>query len=286
MNFEGYWKDITKQIDGEIYKLVEQESDDYIKSILSYSLIGGKHFRPTLTILVSDILGGDREIALKWASIPELIHTASLVHDDLVDGDVVRRGKPSLHVALINIIRIIMKRRVIPVAILAGDAMLSKIFQILSGLAETEEQYSAFSDVSDTLYYMLRGVLHEPVMNRSPEDYYMTVNYKTAKLFGLSCKMGEYAAKNISGKFAEIGEGLGILYQLVDDYCDGDIPVFITEDDIRQQYNRVMELIDSVEGSEKYIKILREVPLFVCEKLAKESEIDIEKIIKMENGKT
>jgi len=279
MKFENYWKEIAKLVDSEIYRLVQDEEDEQIKSILSYSLIGGKHFRPTLTVLVSDILGGDREVALKWSLIPELIHTASLLHDDIIDGDLMRRGKPSLHIAILEIVKIILRRKAIPVAILTGDATLAKTFQLLSRLTEVEEHYGAFSDVSSTLYYMLRGVLHEPIMNRSPEDYYMTIRFKTGKLFGLSCKMGEYAAKNVTGKFEEIGEELGVLYQLIDDFADQELPGFVSEDEIREQYDKVMGLIDNISGNEKYIKLFKEVPLFMCKKLAGEQGVEIERIL-------
>jgi len=233
-------------------------------------MIGGKHFRPTLTLLSNDIIGGDRNEAITWSLIPEMIHCSSLIHDDIIDNDTVRRGKDSLHVAIDKIIGIAKKIknvRNIPIAVLSGDVLLAKAYSLIHKIIHDESQYNAFIDVSNTLYYMLIGVINESYIDRSPTDYYKIIKYKTGKLFGLSCKMAEYSSLKYNTQLYELGEQMGILYQMVDDLSDGDLPKFITKNDISKQYTKVINIIDGLEGNNKYIKLLRDVPRLMCEKL-------------------
>ncbi|MCX7715084.1 MAG: polyprenyl synthetase family protein [Clostridia bacterium] len=95
-----------------------------IYEAMAYSLFaGGKRLRPVLMMSVCDMLGGDEEFCLPFAAAIEMIHTSSLIHDDLpaMDNDVLRRGKPTNHVVFGEAI-----------AILAGDALLIKAFEIVA----------------------------------------------------------------------------------------------------------------------------------------------------------
>ena len=112
-------KKYSKSIDEEIKRSLgtidpeelQQSSQHLIKA-------GGKKIRPSLVVLSSEAVGGNAEEALKTAAAVELIHTFSLIHDDIMDKDDMRRGKPSVHVLWGE-----------PMAILAGDTLFSKAFE-------------------------------------------------------------------------------------------------------------------------------------------------------------
>jgi geranylgeranyl diphosphate synthase type II len=104
--------------------LQKKEDHGGIVSAMLYSLMaGGKRLRPVLCIAASEAVGGSRAVAMPAACALEMIHTYSLIHDDLpaMDDDVMRRGKPTCHVAFDE-----------ATAILAGDALLTLAFEILS----------------------------------------------------------------------------------------------------------------------------------------------------------
>ena len=204
---------------------VQREINEKIKDKdIRYALEGGKMLRPVMLILSFRACNGgdDRyEKALESALGIELAHSASLVHDDIMDGDTTRRGKPSLHV-----------KNGIGSAILTGHRMISKAFRI--SVEHGLENAMIFLDTWDkTLIGQTEDIdlnAHlENILNggNSSEllikEYFNVIEMKTASLFATACRAGAIEAKappEIISLMAEYGRNVGLAYQLADDLVD------------------------------------------------------------------
>jgi geranylgeranyl diphosphate synthase, type II len=124
-DLKSYLKDIREPVDGMLkHYLSAQSPATRVSRAMTYSVMaGGKRLRPVLCIAAAETVGGDRETVLPLACALEFIHTYSLIHDDLpsMDDDAIRRGKPTCHVQFDE-----------ATAILAGDALLTRAFEILA----------------------------------------------------------------------------------------------------------------------------------------------------------
>ncbi|KAA0002614.1 MAG: hypothetical protein DRN33_00780 [Thermoplasmata archaeon] len=204
---------------------VQREINEKIKDKdIRYALEGGKMLRPVMLILSFRACNGgdDRyEKALESALGIELAHSASLVHDDIMDGDTTRRGKPSLYV-----------KNGIGSAILTGHRMISKAFRI--SVEHGLENAMIFLDTWDkTLIGQTEDIdlnAHlENILNggNSSEllikEYFNVIEMKTASLFATACRAGAIEAKappEIISLMAEYGRNVGLAYQLADDLVD------------------------------------------------------------------
>jgi geranylgeranyl diphosphate synthase, type II len=171
---------------------------------------GGKRIRPVLCLAVAEAAGGDVAHALPAAVAVELVHTFSLVHDDLpaLDDDVERRGRPSAHVAFGE-----------GVALLAGDALLAEAFR----LALTYEDPDIARELAEATLGMIAGQ-HRDITG-DDRDLADVERLKTGRLFSASVGLGLRVAGVPAAGHAPwraFGEELGVLFQAVDDILDGD----------------------------------------------------------------
>ena len=182
-----------------------------LEEVLRYALeSGGKRVRPVLCLAVAEAAGGSIEHALPAAGAVELVHTFSLVHDDLpaLDDDAERRGRPSAHVAYGE-----------GVALLAGDALLAEALRLVLSYESPEP---ARELVAATLGMI--GGQHRDITG-DDEDLAQLHRLKTGRLFSASVGLGLWAARVPDGEQAPwraFGEEVGLLFQLVDDVLDGD----------------------------------------------------------------
>jgi geranylgeranyl diphosphate synthase type II len=171
---------------------------------------GGKRIRPVLCLAVCEAAGGSVEDALPAAAAIELVHTFSLVHDDLpaLDDDAVRRGRPSLHVAFGE-----------GVALLAGDALLAEAIRLALEYGRLEP---ARELVVATLGMI--GGQHRDITG-DDGDLAEVERLKTGRLFLASVGLGLWAAEIPDAEQAPwraFADELGLLFQVVDDILDGD----------------------------------------------------------------
>jgi len=145
---------------------------------------GGKRMRPILAMLVAQAVGGDGKKAIPFGCCLELIHNFTLVHDDVMDKDPMRRGRPAVHVLFDE-----------PTAIIAGDALFARAYDILS---ETEVDGAALREllhsVSETVYLIAEGqqmdIDFEGRQTVGVEEYLEMVEKKTAVLFACAAEGG------------------------------------------------------------------------------------------------
>jgi octaprenyl-diphosphate synthase len=172
----------------------------------------GKRLRPLLTLMAANLVGKPTPNSYIVASIVELLHTASLVHDDVVDEAAIRRGFPSINAVWKN-----------KVAVLMGDYMLSKC---LIGATQTS-QLEIMEILAHASKRLSKGELLQiektRKMNITENDYYQIISDKTAALLGAASRLGAFS---IAGNHEDadnlqaFGENLGIAFQIQDDLLD------------------------------------------------------------------
>jgi geranylgeranyl pyrophosphate synthase len=181
-----------------------------LRESMRYALdSGGKRIRPVLVLATCEAAGGDAEAALDAAAALELVHTFSLVHDDLpgLDDDDERRGRPATHVAF-----------GLGVGILAGDALLAEALRLALRYPTTE--------VARELTQATLGMIGGQYLDiRGEGDPETMLRLKTGCLFAASVGLGLSTAgvpAEEQAPWRAFGDELGLLFQLVDDLLDGD----------------------------------------------------------------
>jgi geranylgeranyl pyrophosphate synthase len=175
---------------------------------------GGKRLRPALALLACKLGQADPGAAIHMAVGVELLHTASLVHDDVVDNSELRRGDATLSIKIGNAL-----------AVLVGDYLFA---QSATRCVATQN-LSVISLFAQTLASMCQGQIEEGSRGNNPhlkltrDDYYQTIWGKTASLFVLACEGGALLAglaeRDVEAVRA-FGKQLGLAFQLVDDILD------------------------------------------------------------------
>ena len=190
----------------------------------SYSLLSsGKRLRPLLVLATLEAFNKDIELAIDPAISLELIHTYSLIHDDLpcMDDDDFRRGKPSLHKAYPEWL-----------AILTGDYLLTYAFEIITNAKNLDDAKKVRLISTLSKYSGGDGLIAGQVVDLSFEgkeiDFerlkFMHLN-KTAKLFMAAIEFGciiSEASKEITNKFVDFAKNMGLAFQIIDDISDYD----------------------------------------------------------------
>lgn len=172
----------------------------------------GKRFRPTLLLLAARGFGSVSEQAILGAVVVELIHTATLIHDDSVDKSLVRRGLPTVNHVWNN-----------DVAILMGDYLYSKAFSILV----RNKMYDAMDLLAEATHLMSQGELRQiEQKNRldlTEAEYMRVIDEKTACLMAAGCHYGALssgASADESEAMGRFGRSLGLAFQITDDIFD------------------------------------------------------------------
>lgn len=173
---------------------------------------GGKRLRPALTLACANLYGYQGEAHVALAACLEFIHTATLLHDDVVDNSSARRGDTSAHLIWGN-----------APAVLVGDFLIARSFQ---GMVKngTPEILEILAQTSATLTEgEILQMLHISDININQETYFNIIYSKTACLFEASCTIGALlteASRNDIQALSAYGKNLGVLFQIVDDIID------------------------------------------------------------------
>jgi octaprenyl-diphosphate synthase len=173
---------------------------------------GGKRLRPALLLLVSRMLKYDGYRDVVYAAVVEFIHTATLIHDDIIDEADVRRGRTSVNYGWGN-----------NLTVLVGDY----IFMHSMAMALAEGNLEILRLLSDATIKMIEGEIlgteHNGRTDLTVEDYFDIVGRKTAALFGATCRIPGYFADVSESHAAALqtyGFNLGVCFQLIDDLLD------------------------------------------------------------------
>jgi geranylgeranyl pyrophosphate synthase len=190
----------------------DAESHPDLRAALDHLMsAGGKRVRPTLGLLTSNMLDAPLERAVTFAAAVELLHTATLVHDDLIDGALLRRGMATLNA-----------RWSPPATVLTGDFLFARA----AVLAAEVDHLPLMKLFSETLATIVNGELTQMfnargVINR--DNYYKRIYAKTASLFELTARGGAMvstASEHIIETMRDFGYQVGMAFQIVDDILD------------------------------------------------------------------
>jgi geranylgeranyl diphosphate synthase type II len=211
-------------VDGALERCVPPESTQptSIHRAMRYSLFaGGKRIRPILAITAAKAVSENVEAVEDAAAALELIHTYSLIHDDLpaLDNDDFRRGRPTCHKVFGDAL-----------AILAGDALLTLAFEVLSTLSVNPETrillVKELSQAAGTVGGMIGGQVHDIEGERQPPTASLLESIhraKTGALLRASVRLGAIYASASGDELAALtkyGEHLGLAFQIIDDVLD------------------------------------------------------------------
>lgn len=173
---------------------------------------GGKRMRPKLVLLFANALGFDSAARFELAAVVEFIHTATLLHDDVVDESSLRRGKPTANALFGN-----------AASVLVGDFLYSRAFQMMVSVDRMrvlEVLAEATNVIAEGEVLQLMN-MHDPDI--SVESYLRVIRFKTAKLFEASARLGAVLADapaDVEEACAAYGRALGTAFQLIDDVLD------------------------------------------------------------------
>jgi len=182
------------------------------------SKAGGKKLRPFLTINVCKALGGREEDALPPAAAVELIQTFSLIHDDIIDRDDIRRGVPTVH-----------KKWGIPTAIVGGDLLHIKAYDVVTKAAIKNQRLlrilpAILNEINDSTVRICEGQELDEELEQKAQpterEYFEMISKKTASLFEVAATTGAIAAEsnfNAVESMRSFGHQLGMSFQIVDD---------------------------------------------------------------------
>ncbi len=173
---------------------------------------GGKRVRPGLTIISGKMVGAPQERLIPVATVMEYMHTATLLHDDIVDGAKLRRGRPSVNEVFGN-----------DVAVLVGDYMFAKAIYVLAVYGGDEVLKVASQTVQDMAEGELLQLERIGDINLKEEEYFDIIYRKTASLLATCCECGAIvggAEEEEREALREYGKLIGYAFQLVDDALD------------------------------------------------------------------
>ncbi len=186
---------------------------DLVENIGHYIVeAGGKRLRPLLVLLSARACGIENDKHIAMAAVIEFIHTATLLHDDVVDMSTLRRGRPTVNAKWNN-----------PSSVLVGDFIYSRAFQILVRIGDMR----IMEIMADTTNKIAEGEVLQLIAKSNPDstesDYMRVIENKTAILFQAAGQCGALLAgadDSIATALRQYGRHLGIAFQLIDDVLD------------------------------------------------------------------
>ncbi len=185
------------------FHLIEEVNDHLL-------FLQGKLFRPTLLLLSAQVEGEPADDALTLAAVVELVHLATLVHDDAVDHSVLRRGMPTVNALWTH-----------QVAVIMGDYLYSRGVSELARLGNVEALRVLAKAANDMSVGEMRQLTSYDALDFTEDEYYRLIAAKTASLMSAACAMGALAGgAGLQETLSAYGHNLGMAFQIADDLLD------------------------------------------------------------------
>jgi len=188
-------------------------TDPFVDEIVQYSLqIGGKRLRPALVFLAGKVVGHVTSQHIQTAAALEFAHTATLIHDDILDGATLRR-----HLATFNV------RWSAQIGVLAGDLLLTRALELITQTSKLEGLRALTEAAKQTCEGELRQIGAAGRFGMSAEEYLQIIAGKTAPLLACSAELGAFyasATPQVVERFRSFGQKLGLAFQIIDDVLD------------------------------------------------------------------
>jgi geranylgeranyl diphosphate synthase type I len=210
----------AEKVDSFIQKIVEINSEPQTLYRAARQIIdaGGKRLRPFLVLKSCNLVEGREDDAIPTAAALELLHTFTLVHDDIMDQDDKRRGVPTIHT-----------QWGVPIAIVAGDLLFAKVYEAITSFTDTKHVQpkrilQVLKEISEATITLCEGqtrdIMFENKETVTEEEYFEMIKGKTAALFETSARCGGIlggATKKQIDYLGEFGHYIGIAFQVIDD---------------------------------------------------------------------
>jgi len=203
-------QDGLREVIDEMWRIVATDNP-LVSDVNAHLLLAkGKMVRPTLLLLSSNVDGSPEPRATTLAAVAELIHLATLVHDDAVDHSVMRRGRPTINALFSHQVSVIM-----------GDFLYSRALSDLVRLGDMEP-LAVFTYASNALTLgEMRQLAALDALAFSEDDYDTLIESKTASLFAAACEVGSLCgAQRYRSALTRFGQRLGMAFQVADDLLD------------------------------------------------------------------
>jgi geranylgeranyl diphosphate synthase type I len=212
--------DSAKKVDSFIEQIVDINNEPQSLYRASRQIIdaGGKRLRPFLVLKSCKLLNGRQEDAIPTASALELLHTFTLIHDDIMDQDKKRRGVPTVHTEW-----------GVPIAIVAGDLLFAKVYDIIARYTDTKNVkpkriLQVIKEISEATIALCEGQTRDMIFEKketvSEKEYLEMIKGKTAALFETSARCGGILGggkKMQVEKLGTFGNYSGMAFQIIDD---------------------------------------------------------------------
>jgi octaprenyl-diphosphate synthase len=199
-----------REVIDEMWRIVANDNP-LVSDVNAHLLLAkGKMVRPTLLLLSSNVDGSPEPRATALAAVAELIHLATLVHDDAVDHSVMRRGRPTINALFSHQVSVIM-----------GDFLYSRALSDLVRMGDMEP-LAVFTNASNALTLgEMRQLAALDALAFSEDDYDTLIESKTASLFAAACEVGSLCgAQRFRSALTRFGQRLGMAFQVADDLLD------------------------------------------------------------------
>lgn len=231
MDYKNVYKNYVGSFESFLKKYFDslENVEPWLLNAMKYSLFsGGKRVRPLVMLAMYDLCGGKQKEIYNFAAAIEMIHTYSLIHDDLpcIDGDTVRRGKPCNHIVYGE-----------DTALLAGDALLTLAFDIVSNVDLNSLPVIDANRILKCINILssfagCRGMISGQSLDlkyngnlKTKDELLKIYELKTGKLIAASAKIGAMLSGASEEKVflaEEFGKNIGISFQIVDDIIDSE----------------------------------------------------------------
>ena len=275
-SISSYLDAVQKQINIQADLIVDSwgtngEEAEHIDRVVHHLLDKpGKMLRPALVLLSAGMVGWDpagseeslNASLIKLATAVELIHSASLIHDDIIDGEQLRRGRSALH-----------RKHGNQTAVLVGDILYAQSFSLITSLqlSSWDRHLAIYRLYCDTTRNMCLGeIIEQRTIDENLfldfPDYLNILKNKTAVLMSASCHSGAVLAgadAAVAEKLAEFGMAFGLAFQLLDDHRDHDALIGKDVDILEkalQQMGKARDILERMESS-----IYREELIRACD---------------------
>jgi geranylgeranyl diphosphate synthase type I len=210
----------AEKVNRFIEEVVDIKSDPQLLYRAARHIIdaGGKRLRPFLVLKSCKLVGGREEDAIPTAAALELLHTFTLLHDDIMDKDEKRRGVPTVH-----------KKWGVPIAIVAGDLLFAKVYEAITRFTDPKHVtpkriLQVMKEISEATVTICEGqtldMIFESKETVSEDEYFEMIQAKTAALFETSARCGGIlggANKRQVDRLGDFGRYAGIAFQVIDD---------------------------------------------------------------------
>jgi len=214
--FEKKLSDYRKIINSQIRFALSKQNPPLLYDPMRYTLLaGGKRLRPLLLMLTCEAVGGNYKETIVASVAIELLHSFTLIHDDVMDQDDTRRGQPTVH-----------KKWDVDTAILSGDGLVALSYEYL-----LRTKFEAIDCLGQLFSRALLEVCEGQALDKKFEtandvsisEYFIMIEKKTAALIAVCCELGGYiggAKRDVISYLRQFGLNLGLAFQIQDDLLD------------------------------------------------------------------